>query len=114
MQPDNISPAARIPKVIFSDDMMHFQSKTCVRAPILRPKRHDSINRIIAETCHYSQRLDARSALREASCGFFAAGVLALGRFLCKQATLVESTPPHRRLAATNGKWTVNAPVMKP
>jgi len=94
--------------------MMHFQSKASVRAQILRTKRHDSINAIIAETCRYSQRLDACSALREASCGFFAACVLASGRFLCKQATVVEPTPPHRHSAATNRKWTVNAPVMKP
>jgi hypothetical protein len=38
MQPDNIRPAANIPKVTFSDDMMHFQSKASVRAPTLRAK----------------------------------------------------------------------------
>jgi hypothetical protein len=68
----------------------------------LRPKRHDSINAIIAETSHFSQRLDAPPALRDAACGFFAASFLVAGRFLCKQATVVESMPRHRHPVATN------------
>jgi hypothetical protein len=69
---------------------------------MLRPKRHDSANPIIAETCRFSQRLDARPALRDISCGFSAASFLALDRFLCKQAAVVESRPRHSHLAATN------------
>ena len=55
MQPDSIRPAARIPNVTFSDDIVHFQSKCLAfAAPILRRKRHNFINRIIAEIGHYS------------------------------------------------------------
>jgi hypothetical protein len=59
----------------------------------LRPKRHDSINGIIAETCRSSQRLDALPASRDAACGFFAASLLVPDRFLCKQATVAEQAP---------------------
>jgi hypothetical protein len=45
----------------------------------LRWKRHDSINAIIAETSRYSQRLHAPPALRDATCGFFAASVAVSG-----------------------------------
>jgi hypothetical protein len=57
-------------------------------ASILRHKRDDSINRTIAETGHYSQRLDACSALREAGCGFFAARFALLVDFYAGMALL--------------------------
>jgi hypothetical protein len=54
--------------------MVHFQSrKPCVRDTNSRRKRHDSINRTIAETERYSQHLDTPFALRDAGCGFFTA-----------------------------------------
>jgi len=72
---------------------------------------------IIAETCHYSQSLDAFPASRDVACGFFAASLLVCGQFLCKQATVVQSKllqrHIHRRLAATKGGCPVNCPVMK-
>jgi hypothetical protein len=34
---------------MIADDIVHFPSKPCARAPTLRPKRHNFINRIIAE-----------------------------------------------------------------
>ena len=56
MQPDSIRPAASIPNIAFSDDMAQFQSKFfVVRATNLRPKRHDSIDRIIAEIANNSR-----------------------------------------------------------
>src|SRR6266702_2213714 len=55
MQPDNIRPAAKIPKVAFSDDIVHFQSK------VLRTRRQlSAINATIpliplsAKTGNYS------------------------------------------------------------
>ncbi|MBR0870765.1 hypothetical protein JQ633_10375 [Bradyrhizobium tropiciagri] len=89
MQPDNIRPAARTPKITFSDDMIYIPIENLrPKAPILRPKRHDSIDGIIAETRLSSQHLDALPALRDVICGFFAASPLAPGGFLCKQATV--------------------------
>jgi hypothetical protein len=50
MQPDSISPAARIANFTFSDDIVHFQSKAVrSRRKYCAPKRHDSIKRIIVE-----------------------------------------------------------------
>ncbi|MGY4477563.1 hypothetical protein [Bradyrhizobium sp. USDA 3364] len=56
---------------------------------------------IIAETCRSSQTLDGFPASRDVICGFFAATVLAWGRFLCKQATVTESKPRRRTFIAT-------------
>jgi hypothetical protein len=79
----------------------------------LRPKRHDSINGIIAETSHYSQRLDAPLALRDARCGFFAASFLGAGPIFVQ-------TGNGRRIRATSKSpgrhkygCPVNPPVMK-
>jgi hypothetical protein len=72
----------------------------CVRDTNLRRKRHDFINRIIAETCLISQTLDGCAALRDFPCGFFAASFLASRRFLCKQATVAGLAPPQRHAFA--------------
>jgi hypothetical protein len=79
----------------------------------LRPKRHDSFNRIIAETCRYSQSLDACSALRDISCGFFAASFLASGPIFVQTGNgrRIRATPPP--FGRHKCGWAVNAPVMK-
>ena len=77
--PDNIRPATRIPNFAFSDVIAYFQSKISRHAPTLRRKRHDSIKPIIGKNPQFFQCLDACSALREASCGFYAASFTVLG-----------------------------------
>jgi len=48
-------------------------------APIMRPKRDDSINPIIGKNRQLFQCLHACSALREAGCGFYAASFAVSG-----------------------------------
>src|SRR5918911_5370302 len=55
MQPDNIRPAAKIPNLTFSDDMVWFQSKQYRAEGLsLAPKFLDSANPIMVEICHNS------------------------------------------------------------
>jgi hypothetical protein len=79
MQPDNIRPATRIPNFAFNEVIVQFQSKDSRYAPNLRRKRHDSINLTMAKNTHFFQCLQACSALREASCGFYAASFAICG-----------------------------------
>ena len=53
MQPDNIRPAARIPKITFSDDMFSSNRKS-LRSQQQRcaPNATNLINRIIVENRH--------------------------------------------------------------
>jgi hypothetical protein len=54
MQPESMKPAAKIPNVTFSDDMVWFQSKQYRASLSIVPKALDSIDPIIVEICHNS------------------------------------------------------------
>jgi hypothetical protein len=69
------------------------QRKKCARSP----RFHHLIDRIIAETRRYSQRLETCPALRGVSCGFFAASPSIAGRFLCRSATVANGGAVMRR-----------------
>ena len=114
LQPDNIRPAARIPNITFSDDMVHFQSKApAFAAPILRLKRHNSINPIIGKNRQLFQMLSSLFGaaggwlwlLCRKFCGFRLIFGQA-GRCCRITATL---SPPHRHKYGS----AVNAPVIK-
>ena len=79
MQPDSMKPAARTPNITLSDDMILPIETLAFAATILRPKRDDSINPIIAKNRYLFQCLLSCSALREASCGFYAASLAVSG-----------------------------------
>jgi hypothetical protein len=63
----------------FSDDMILPIETLAFAATNLRQKRDDSINRTIRKNGQMCQPLHARSALREAGCGFYAAKFAASG-----------------------------------
>jgi len=68
----------------------------------LRQKRDDSINPIIRKNPLICQHLHARSALRKASCGFYAANFAIYGWVPGRGYAGAESLPRGRRLTATN------------
>jgi hypothetical protein len=71
-------------------------------ATMLRQKRDDSINSIIGKNPLICQHLHARSALRQASCGFYAASFASSGWFLGRDGAEVKSGPCQRHRAAIN------------
>jgi hypothetical protein len=71
-------------------------------ATMLRQKRDDSINPSIRKNPLICQHLHARSALRNASCGFYAANFASSGCFLGRGDAQDKSGPCRRHRAAIN------------
>jgi hypothetical protein len=71
-------------------------------ATMLRQKRDDSSNLIIRKNPLICQHLHARSALRKASCGFYAANFASSGWFLGIGGARAKSGPRRDHRVAIN------------
>src|SRR5205085_6667150 len=90
MQPDSIRPASSMPKLTFSDDISHFQSKVLHLRANIAPENATIQLRHYRRNWPHFQNLDAYPASRHAGCVFFAANPAVFGCFLVRLAKVAQ------------------------